>query len=132
MKTAYPVIITPGKEYQVVYIPDFDTGTEGKTIADAIEMARDAIGELGLVYQDTLKKPIPEPSLYFDVVKNAGKDAIVAFADVDFDYYRKLSENRSVKKNCTIPAWLCAKAEEEGVNFSQVLQDALRERLRIN
>ncbi len=132
MKKVYPVIITPGDKYQVVDIPDFNCGTEGKDIADAIEMARDAIGELGLAYLDDLKKPLPEPSSYFDVVSKADSNSMVVLADVDFDYYRRLTENKSVKKNCTIPAWLCAKAEDEGINFSQVLQDALKEKLRIS
>lgn len=131
MKKVYPVIITPGKTYQVVFIPDFKCGTEGEDIADAIEMARNAIGELGLSYMDNLKRPLPEPSSYFDIAKQAKEGSMVALADVDFDYYRKLQENKSVKKNCTLPAWLCAKAENEGINFSQVLQDALKDKLSL-
>lgn len=38
--------------------------------------------------------------------------------------------NRVVKKNYTIPYWLCAKAETAGVNFSQLLQEALKSKLR--
>ncbi len=37
----------------------------------------------------------------------------------------------SVRKNCTIPAWLNEKAEEQGINFSKILQDALLERLQV-
>ncbi|MGG3325909.1 type II toxin-antitoxin system HicB family antitoxin, partial [Bacillus velezensis] len=41
-------------------------------------------------------------------------------------------ENKAVKKTLTVPKWLAEAAEKEGVNFSQLLQFALRERLGIN
>lgn len=47
MKNAYPVIMTQGKEFIVVFIPDFNINTQGKDVPDAIEMARDAIGLMG-------------------------------------------------------------------------------------
>ena len=44
MKNAYPIILTQGQKYVVVSIPDFDINTQGEDFADAMEMARDAIG----------------------------------------------------------------------------------------
>ena len=44
MKSAYPIVMTQGKEFIVVFIPDFNINTQGKDVPDAIEMARDAIG----------------------------------------------------------------------------------------
>ena len=46
------------------------------------------------------------------------------------DYYKKHS-NKAVKKTLTIPEWLNVLAENESINFSQVLQEALKERLVI-
>ena len=64
MKCAYPIIITPaGKDY-VVYVPDLEINTQGKDVADAMEMARDAIGLWGCYEQDQ-KRPtqshLPNP-----------------------------------------------------------------------
>ena len=60
MKGAYPVIIRPTNDGYYVDIPDFDSGTQGKTIAESMEMARDAIGLMGIDLEDE-KKEIPEP-----------------------------------------------------------------------
>ena len=52
MKGVYPIILTKGAEHIVVYIPDFNINTQGKDIVDAIEMARDAIGIMGIDMED--------------------------------------------------------------------------------
>ena len=58
---AYPVVLlNTGKSGYAVRIPDFDQFTEGKDLADAIYMARDAIGMMGVYYED-MSKAIPEP-----------------------------------------------------------------------
>ena len=44
MKKAYPVILSQGEKFIVAYVPDFEINTQGTDVADAIEMARDAIG----------------------------------------------------------------------------------------
>lgn len=128
MKTAYPVIMTQGKDYIVVYIPDFNINTQGKDYAEAIEMARDAIGLMGVDMEDE-KEALPEPSAISEV--KAG-DGIVSLVDVDFTEYRRKNDLRAVKKNCTIPSWLNAEAEKAGVNFSAVLQAALKQELHIS
>ena len=48
MKNAYPIVMTQGKEFIVVFVPDFNINTQGKDVPDAIEMARDAIGLMGI------------------------------------------------------------------------------------
>ena len=45
--------------------------------------------------------------------------------------YRNLRDSRAIKKTLTIPQWLNTKAEKQGVNFSQVLQEALKDRLKV-
>ena len=43
--------------------------------------------------------------------------------------YRRKTDNKMVKKNCTIPNYLNVEAEKRGINFSRVLQEALQEKL---
>lgn len=51
---------------------------------------------------------------------------LVSLVPVDTDAWRRQFDNKSVKKTLTIPSWLNKKAEKAGINFSQVLQDALK------
>lgn len=55
VKQAYPIIITKNADFYVVSIPDFQIGTQGETLAEAMEMARDAIGMCGCYMQDEKK-----------------------------------------------------------------------------
>jgi predicted RNase H-like HicB family nuclease len=130
MKSAYPVVMTKGKEFIVVFIPDFNINTQGKDIPDAIEMARDAIGLMGIDMQDD-GETLPEASDIVDIEAEAIAGAIVSLVDVDFTEYRKKNDMRAVKKNCTIPSWLNFEAERAGVNFSAVLQAALKRELNL-
>ena len=82
MKNAYPVILTKGKTHIIVYVPDFNINTQGKDFFDAIEMARDAIGLMGIDMEDDNEK-IPDPSELSEIVKN--NDDVVTLVDVDFD-----------------------------------------------
>ena len=127
MKDAYPIILSQGKKYVVVYVPDFDINTQGETVAEAMEMARDAIGLMGIDMQDD-KKPLPVPTPMNEI---KAEDKIATLVDVDFDEYRRKHEIRSVKKNCTIPSWLNYEAEKQHINFSETLQNALMEQLQI-
>lgn len=61
----------------------------------------------------------------------APTNALVSLVDVDFDEYRKKNDLRVVKKNCTIPSWLNFAAEQAGINFSAILQAALKKELNI-
>ena len=120
-KRAYPIILEKTEDGYYVRIPDFDAGTQGDSIADAMEMARDAIGLMGIDLQDDGKE-IPEP---YSVKYEKGKDDIETLVDIDFSEYRKKADNRSVKKNCTIPYWMSVEAEKKGVNYSRLLQEAI-------
>lgn len=128
MKQAYPVIITKDKDFFVASIPDFETGTQGESLAEAIEMARDAIGMCGCYMQDE-KKDIPIPTDIGNVIKEASD--ILTLVDVDFDEYRKKHEMRTVRKNVTIPSWLNEEAESANINFSALLQKAIKAELHL-
>ena len=128
MKQAYPVIITKDKDFFVASIPDFETGTQGESLAEAIEMARDAIGMCGCYMQDE-KKDIPIPTDIGNVTKEASD--ILTLVDVDFDEYRKKHEMRTVRKNVTIPSWLNEEAESANINFSALLRKAIKAELHL-
>ncbi len=129
MKHAYPIVITKGQQFYVVYIPDFDINTQGESVAEAMEMARDAIGICGCLEQDK-NRQLPIPSKLEDV-KHTVND-IVTLVDVDFDEYRRKNEMRAVRKNVTVPSWLNEEAERAGINFSALLQKAIKAELNIN
>lgn len=128
MKKAYPIILTPDSDGYTVYIPDFNANTQGNDLAEAIEMARDAIGIMGIDMEDD-KKALPEPSSTANFKVN--ENELVSLVDVDFSEYRRKNEMKVIKKNCTLPSWLCYEAEKANINFSQVLQSALKKELNI-
>ena len=128
MKNSYPIIITPTSEGYVVDIPDFEIGTQGKSIADAMEMARDAIGLMGIDMEDD-NKALHEPSSMETVTRHAGD--IVTLVDVDFSEYRRQNDMRSVRRNVSLPSWLNAAADKAGINVSSVLQAALKRELHL-
>lgn len=128
MKNSYPIVLIPEETGYTVYIPDFDINTQGADITEAIEMARDAIGLMGIDYEDDGRE-LPLPGKVSSVKTDKGE--LVTLVDVDFAEYRRKNENRTVKKNCTLPGWLCYEAEKANINFSQVLQSALKKELRI-
>lgn len=128
MKNAYPIILTPSEDGFVVYIPDFNINTQGKDVPDAMYMARDAIGIMGIDMEDD-NEPLPIPSKFEDI--SCTSDDIKTLVDVDFDEYRKKNDNRAVKKTLSIPSWLNESAISQNINFSAVLQDALKEKLGV-
>ncbi len=83
MKAAYPIILTKGKDHVIVYVPDFDINTQGTDIPDAIAMARDAVGLMGLDMHDAGEK-LPEPSEWQETCRKAPDGAVVSLVDVDF------------------------------------------------
>ena len=108
-----------------VTIPDFDANTEGETLEEAIFMARDAIGILRIEMEDEGEQ-LPKPFSRTCEKELGDQEALI---DIDFEDYRKKHDNRTVKKNCTIPYYLNAQAEKAGINFSRLLQDALKREL---
>ncbi len=129
MKKAYPIVMTKGKTYIVVFIPDFDIHTQGRDIPEAIEMARDAIGIMGIDMEDE-GEPLPEETT-MQSLQAEYSDAIITLVDVDFLEYRRKNDMRTVRKNCSIPSWLNFEAEKAGINFSAVLQNGLKAALHI-
>jgi predicted RNase H-like HicB family nuclease len=73
MKAAYPIVMSKGKKFIVVYIPDFKINTQGKDEAYAMEMARDAIGLVGIDMEDE-NEPLPHSTALANVKKETDSD----------------------------------------------------------
>lgn len=121
---AYPAVFTPEEDggFSVVF-PDLEgCYTCGDDLADAIMMAEDVLA-LTLYGYENDRREIPVPSDMSAVPLES--DEFVNFISCDTMAYRKIYNNKAVKKTLTIPEWLNEAASSMNVNFSQVLQDAL-------
>lgn len=125
--TVFPAIFTfDGKYYNVDFIDLKGCSTFGDSIQNAYLMAQDAMG----LYLDNLTD-FPKPTL--DISKIVlQENQFVSFISINMDEYRKKFNNKSIKKTLTIPEWLNYLSEKNNINFSQVLQEALKERLGID
>lgn len=121
----YPAIFHTAEEGGFwVSFPDLpECLTEGDTIDEAYEMAVEALG-LSLTDRIRNNEPIPSLSLPVQItpMKEGSVPVIIHF---DMEAYKKKHNSRAVKKTLSIPEWLNEEAIAMGVNFSQVLQEAL-------
>ena len=136
MKQVYPTFIlelNDGSEHPfLVCVPDMDIMTEADSFADAIEMARDAIGLTGISMED-YGDELPKPSSQEMAVKKVREESdvvdfskgILTYVDVNFSEYRKKMDVKTVRRNVALPSWLNYEAERAGVNVSRILQEAL-------
>ena len=102
--------------------------TFGESLNDAIEMAQDALC-LWLYHMEQGKEEIPAATPPAKV-KVTGEDFVTAVS-VDTEYYHRFYSNKLVKKTLNIPMWLNDEAVRADVNFSGILQDALKAHLQI-
>ena len=103
--------------------------TSGESLEEAFEMAQDALC-LMLYDMEEAGKPIPAMSDIKSIALDDGQ--FVAVIECDTLEYRKFFDNKAVKKTLTSPSWLNNAAEKQGVNFSALLQDALKQHLHVN
>ena len=99
-----------------------------ETDEEAFYMAKDAMRGWLLVSEEDGDE-IPQPTPLKDVKVKKNQRAVLI--DVCLALYREAFENRAVKKTLTIPYWLNEAAEKASINFSQVLQTALKEILEM-
>lgn len=130
-KYVYPAIFTPEEDgsYSIVF-PDLEgCYTCGDSLEDGIEMAEDALALVLYGYEkDGCEIPAPSARSAFSV---SGND-FVNFIACDTMKYRKMYNNKAVKKTLTIPEWLNEAACAMGLNFSQILQEALIQKVQAN
>lgn len=128
--TVYPAIFTKHNDDDEYYVVEFidlvHCTTYGKTIQEAFYMAQDAMG----LFLDT-ETTFPTPTTNFDNIQ-LKPNQFISFVNIDMDDYRKKFNNKSMKKTLTIPVWLNELSEKNNVNFSQILQEALKQKLGID
>ena len=112
-----------------VYFPDLDGCTSfGENEQVAYSNAKQALS-LHMYGMEQDNDEIPEPSSILDIVTEENQRAVIIEAIMPA--FRAKQDNKFVKKTLTIPQWLNIEAERAGVNFSQLLQSSLKERLGI-
>ncbi len=122
----FPAVFLKEEDGYSVSFPDIDGAfTCGETFEEALFMAKDCL-ELNL---DTVDK-IPHVTDIDKIKLNENEYLVMVQADML--NFRKKNDNKPVKKTLTIPKWLNDLGIEKKINFSKVLQDALKEKLQVN
>ena len=108
-----------------VSFPDFpECFTQGDTLEETYAMAVDA---LGLCVSEYTSHALPKPSIPSDISVPEG--ATLALVSLDMAAYRRKHNTKAVKKTLSIPEWLNEEALAMNLNFSQVLQEALLQKI---
>lgn len=124
----YPAVFHKEESGYWISFPDFpECFTEGDDMQQAYERAVDALG-LAIVSRKEEKEEIPNPT---EVTKLKEEDGMVVIIGFDMIAYQKKHNSRAVKKTLSIPEWLNEEAMAMGINFSQVLQEALLNKLNM-
>lgn len=140
MLSIYPACFFKEDNGYSVIFPDLNyLATQGDTLEDAVTMAVDCLA--GYLYTAKMdNEKIPKASKLSDInidrlsdelgITGAYTDAFTNMVSVDVKAYAKEHFDKSVRKTLTIPAWLNTAAQEEGINFSKTLQEALMSKLK--
>ncbi|MDR3148545.1 MAG: type II toxin-antitoxin system HicB family antitoxin [Oscillospiraceae bacterium] len=126
----YPAILSYAKDGISIEFPDFPGCLPcADTTEEAVKNAREALS-LHIWGMERDGDTIPAPAKITEL--NCGKNEISLLVEIFMPSVRERLNNRYIKKTLTIPQWLNIEAERAGVNFSQVLQNGLKEYLHIN
>lgn len=126
----YPAIFIyePEKEISVVF-PDLGSATSGVDEEDALLSARDLLGCVLFGLEED-EEPIPEATPLSSLSLKENERAVLI--DVYMPSIRMANVNRSVNRTVTLPSWLNSLALEHNINFSQLLQEAIKTQLHLN
>lgn len=124
MKYIYPAIFTEDEDGILVDFPDLpNCYTDGATIEEAFENAEDALA-LALWHLEAEPAAIPAPSVPTSLI--VPRDSTVDLVRADTLPVRQINDTRTVRKNVTLPGWMDTLAREHNINFSKLLQNAIR------
>ena len=127
MRYVYPAIFTQEKNGYSVIFPDLEgCYTCGDDLKDAIYMAEDVLAFTLFDYEKA-GRSVPAPG-ELNSIKTL-ENQFVNYIACDTIEYQRRHNNKAVKKTLSIPEWLNEIATARGINFSQVLQDALKSQL---
>lgn len=125
MLFVYPAIFHKENDAYWVEFPDLEgCHTYGSSITEAMESAQEALGGYVLTLLEQNKK-LDSPS---DISSLNVEDGFSSLVSCNIDQYK---DTKAVKKTLTIPSWLNDRAVKMGINFSQVLQEALISKIQI-
>ena len=135
MNVFYPVFFTRLKDKKDTYlieIPDLNAVSEGFGMEDAYKMARDLIGSTLMEIADEL---IPAATEVNSIDNSASQfaskgETFVTIIDLDLTMYRRKYDKRCIRRNVSLPVWMNDAANEEGLNVSKILQEALLKRIK--
>lgn len=126
-KYFYPAIFEKEREGYSVYFPGLEgCNTQGENLEEAASMAFDALG-LYLEGKEEAYYPAPLPPEEIQT----DKGQFVMMIKFDKTSYDRKYNTKAIKKTLTLPAWLNDLAEQNHINFSSVLQNALKEKLQV-
>ena len=140
MLSIYPACFFKEDNGYSVIFPDLNyLATQGDTLEDAVSMAVNCLA--GYLYTAKMdNEKFPKASKLSDInidrlsdeldITGTYTDAFTNMVSVDVKAYAKEHFDKSVRKTLTIPAWLNTAAQEEGINFSKTLQEALMSKLK--
>ena len=125
MKYVYPALMKKEGKGFSVYFPDIEEAvTCGDDLYDAIIMGRDVLC-IALFDREIENRPIPEPTRN----PKCPKDTIVTYIECDTQFYRDFEASKPVKKTLNVQSWINKEATARGVNFTEVLNEALKKKL---
>lgn len=125
----YPAVFTYAKGEEIaIDFPDLKAASSGINEEDALLSARELLGcVLYGMEADGLTIPKPTP---LSAIQCSDNERVVLI-DVFMPSIRMANLNKSVNRTVTLPAWLNAAALEKNINFSQLLQEAIKEKLKL-
>ena len=138
MYVVYPAVFYKNSDNDgfTVVFPDFDFGaTEGENLTNSYEMATDYVGSWLYEYfidgKDFPKaRDIKEMEIEEDEY-SIKEESFVTLIGIDMAEYVRKSENKTVRRNVSIPSYLNELAKRKNINVSQLLQEALKDELNV-
>ena len=137
MNLTYPAIITHEDTLFYIGFPDIEENIEdcfyvtyGDNFNDAIKMGKEYL-ILKLEDYENNNKSFPKASSIIDLKNKLKNNQEIVYITINYEYEKSLIKLAYVKKTLTIPSYLDILAKNKNINFSQVLQNALKKELGI-
>lgn len=123
MLKSYPAIFHKEEDSYWVEFPEFGGGTEGDNIEEAMVNAHQMLESVLATFIDE-DLPLPKPS---DITKIKVEDGFTSMIQVDSTPFIK--NNKTIRKNVTVPEWLVRLCDSQNINYSEVLTTALEKKI---
>lgn len=123
MLKSYPAIFHKEEDSYWVEFPEFGGGTEGDNIEEAMVNAHQMLESVLATFIDE-DIPLPKPS---DITKIKVEDGFTSMIQVNPTPFIK--NNKTIRKNVTVPEWLVRLCDRQNINYSEVLITALEKKI---